>query len=123
VSNLTADVKNNFATIMLTALEDKPIASANRLMLVTATRTENTGMQWDQRKIGATQGTSPTLIEPVIGTITMKNLDQASAVSVKPLDGAGKLIGQPIVAKRTGAGWEINVGERVTTWYEVTVTR
>lgn len=123
VKNLAADLKNNFATIMLTALEDKPIASARRLMLVTAIRTENSGMQWDARKIGARGGQSPTLIEPVTGTITLKDLDQASGVIVKPLDGAGRLIGQPINAKKNGTGWEIPVGEPATTWYEVTVNR
>jgi hypothetical protein len=81
-------------------------------------------MQWDARRMRVTsQGRSPTLIEPVMGTITLRNLEEAAKVSVKALDGSGRAIGEPILAKKTGAGWEIPVGEPVTTWYEVSVER
>jgi hypothetical protein len=123
VSNLSADVKNHFAAIMVTALEDKPIAQAQRLLLVAAVRTENSNMRWDARKISARGGESPTLIEPVMGTITLKGLQSAGAVTVKPLDGAGRLIGEPIAARKSGADWEIAVGDPVTPWFEVTVER
>lgn len=123
VTNLGVDLKNNFATIMVTALEDKPIASARRLLLAAAVRTENSGMQWDARRVGARGGQSPTLIEPVTGTITLKDLAGATKVTAKPLDGAGRLIGQPIIATKAGAGWQIPVGEPATTWYEITVDR
>jgi hypothetical protein len=123
VSNLSADVKNHFAAIMVTALEDKPIAQAQRLLLVAAVRTENSNMQWDARKISARGGESPTLIEPVMGTITLKGLEGASGVSVTPLDGAGRAIGGAISARKAGADWEIPVGDPATPWYQVVITR
>jgi hypothetical protein len=124
VSNLAADVKNDFCVIVVNSLETKPISSARRMLLTTGTRVENTGMQWDARRAHVTnQGQSPTLIEPVIGTITLRNLDQAKQVSAKALDGSGHSIGSPIVAKKTDAGWELAVGDPVTTWYEVSVER
>jgi hypothetical protein len=123
VTNLAADVKNDFCTLLVTSLENKPIANAGRLLLAAGVRTENSGMQWDARRIRASGGTSPTLIEPVIGTITLKSLDQATGVTVKALDGAGHAIGRPISARKTPAGWEFPVGDPVTTWYEVTVNR
>ena len=117
VSNLSADVKNDFCAIIVNSLESKPIASASRLLLTACVRVENTGMQWDARRAHLTeQGQSPTLIEPVIGTITLRNLKPATKVSATALDGSGLPIGDPIIAKKTDAGWEIAVGEPVTTW-------
>src|ERR1017187_6432526 len=82
VSNLAADVKNDFCAIIVNSLESKPIASAGRLLLTACVRVENTGMQWDARRAHVTeQGQSPTLIEPVIGTITLRNLKPATRVS------------------------------------------
>jgi hypothetical protein len=124
VTNLAADVKNDFCTIMVNSLEDKPIAAAGKLLLTAAVRVENTGMQWDARRMRPTRsGGAPTLIEPVTGTITLKNLDQATALSVQPLDGSARALGQPIPARKTPAGWQIPVGEPVTTWYLVNVQR
>jgi hypothetical protein len=124
VSNLAADVKNDFCAIILNSLESKPISSAGKLLLTACGRVENTGMQWDaQRTRVMEQGHSPTLIEPVTGAITLRNLKRAKKVSAKALDGSGRPIGDPIIARKTEAGWEIPVGDPVTTWYEVTVDR
>jgi hypothetical protein len=124
VSNLAADVKNDFCVIVLSSLEPKPISSASRMLLTACVRVENTGMQWDAQRVRVTdQGQSPTLIEPVTGTITLRNLDRATKVAAKALDGSGRPIGDPIIAKKTEGGWEIPVGDPVTTWYEVRVER
>jgi hypothetical protein len=124
VSNLSADVKNEFCAIVVNSLESKPIASAGRLLLTACGRVENTAMQWDAERTRLTaRGRAPTLIEPVTGTITLRNLEPATKVSAKALDGSGRPIGDPIIARKTEAGWEIPVGEAVTTWYEVNVER
>jgi hypothetical protein len=124
VSNLAADVQNDFCAIIVNSLESKPISSAGKLLLTACVRVENTGMQWDARRTRVTeQGQSPTLIEPVTGTITLRNLKRATKVSAKALDGSGRPIGDPIIARKTEAGWEIPVGDPVTTWYEVSVER
>jgi hypothetical protein len=124
VSNLATAVSNNFCAILLSSLDTKPISKTSRLLLVTGSRVGNTGMTWQPDGTRPTNwGTTPTVIEPVIGTITLCNLAKANKVSAKALDGSGCAIGNPIVAKKTGAGWEIAVGEKVTPWYEVTVER
>ena len=124
VSNLSANVKNDFCSIVVNSLESKPIASAGELLLTACVRVENTGMQWDAERTRVTEpGGSPTLIEPVTGAITLRNLKPATRVSAIAMDGSGRPIGDPIIAKKTDAGWEIPVGEPVTTWYEVTVER
>lgn len=124
VTNLAARVRNDFCAIVLNALEGESIARAPRLLLTTGTRVENTGMQWDAARARVTeQGRSPTLVEPLTGTVILKNLAGARRVLAQPLDGSGHRLGEPIAANNTAAGWEIPVGQPVTTWYEVTVER
>ena len=76
MSNLSADVKNDFCSIIVNSLESKPISGAGKLLLTACVRVENTGMQWDAQRAHLTQqGQSPTLIEAVTGTITLRNLE------------------------------------------------
>jgi hypothetical protein len=63
------------------------------------------------------------VIEPVTGTITLRNLEHAVKVTAEALDGSGRPIGAPIIARKTAAGWKIPVGKPATTWYEVSVER
>jgi hypothetical protein len=65
----------------------------------------------------------PTLIEPVVGKIRIRNLEKAAAVYSSPLDGAGRPMGEPTPARKTAAAWEVTLGEPVNTWYEMTVNR
>jgi hypothetical protein len=124
VTNLAADVKNDFCAIVVNSLEDKPIASCGKMLLTACVRVENTDMKWDATRTHTSrQGHSPSLIEPVTGQIIFRNLDSATAVSATPLDGSGKALGEPIAAAKTMRGWEISVGDPATTWYLVAVSR
>jgi hypothetical protein len=125
VKNLTADVRNEFAAIVLSAMAAQPIASASRLLLTAGSRVTNTGLQWNAERTRTTQqGGAPSLIEPVRGTVTLRGLaGRVRGVSAVALDGAGKAIGAPIAAKRTPAGWVVPIGAPVTTWYLVRVDR
>jgi len=123
VSNLSAEVQNRFCTIAITSLEMEPIPRASRLLLTLGSRVENEGMRWNDRRSNLAEwGGSPTLIEPVVGRITLRSLERAKGVSAQPLDGSGQPMGEAIRAEKKPAGWEIPVGKIVTTWYEVTVT-
>jgi hypothetical protein len=123
VSNLSAEVENRFCTIAITSLEMEPISGASRLLLTLGSRVENSGMRWNDRRSNLSEwGGSPTLIEPVVGRITLRSLDRAKAVSAQPLDGSGQPMGGAISAEKKKEGWEIPLGKPVTTWYEVTVT-
>jgi hypothetical protein len=124
VTNLSAGVQNRFCTIAITSLESEPISRASRLLLTLGSRVENEGMRWNDRRSNLSEwGGSPTLIEPVVGRITLRSLDRAKAVSAQPLDGSGQPMGEPIRAEKKAEGWEFPLGKPVTTWYEVTVTR
>jgi hypothetical protein len=125
VKNLSADVRNEFAAIVLSAIDGKPISGADRLLLTAGSRVTNTGLQWNaDRTRTAQQGGAPSLIEPVTGTVTLRALSgRVRSVSAVALDGAGKAVGAPIAARRTPAGWVLPIGAPVTTWYLVRVER
>ena len=125
VRNLVADVRNEFASIVLAAMDGRPIATSSRLLLTAGSRVSNTGLQWNaERTRVAQQGGPPSRIEPVMGTVTLRALSgRVRAVSAAALDGAGKPLGAPIAARRTAGGWELPIGAPATTWYLVRVDR
>jgi len=122
--NLAANIDNSFASIVLASLDSNPLSSAGRMLLTAGSRVSNTGLTWNaERTRTLDQGYSPSLIEPVTGTLTLRNLAAARAVSISALDGAGNVIGHAIPATRTPAGWTFPIGTPVTTWYVIAVTR
>ncbi len=122
--NLGADIRNNFATIVLSSLDGQPLARSNKMLITAGSRVANTGMKLnDARTRLQNQGGPPSLIEPVTGTVTLRNLENATGVSVLALDGSGKPIREAILARKTTEGWVFPIGTPVTTWYVVRVER
>ena len=122
--HLVADVRNSFCAITLTVLDREPIERSARLLLTTGARVENTGQQWNTtRTVVTTHGGAPSLIEAVSGRIILRNLQGATHILVRPLDGAGRPLGEALSAQHTPEGWAISVGDVVTTWYEIIVKR
>ena len=69
----------------------KPLAQSDKMLLTAGSRVSNTGLKWnDTRTRVQNQGGPPSLIEPVAGTVMLRNLEKAMAISVAALDGAGK---------------------------------
>jgi hypothetical protein len=123
-TNVAVSVENPFCTIELSSLDAAPIASATRLLLVAGARVENTGQRWNSAATDVTNwGDSPTEIEPVTGSLTLKHLEPARSVQLQALDGAGQPLGPPLGAKRSGSEWTVSLGKTVTTWYEIVVNR
>jgi len=120
VRNLSAEISNRFASIVLSSLDSKPISSSDKMLLTAACRAANTNMKWNDTRTRSQGGESPSLIEPVAGTITLRNLEAAREVSISALDGSGRPIGDPIAAKKTAEGWALRLGDPVTTWYVIT---
>jgi hypothetical protein len=124
VRNLAAALDTKFAALVLSSMDARPIANAGRLLLTAGSRVSNTGLKWNADRTRTTdQGGSPSLIEPVAGSVTLRGISGARGVSVAALDGAGKPFGDPIPAVRSPAGWTFKVGTPVTTWYAITVQR
>ena len=122
--NLAAGISNNFAALVLTSMDTKPIARADKMLLTAGSRVANTGMKWNPEHTRVLdQGGSPSLIEPVSGTITLRNLEGVKSVTATALDGSGAPIGKPIEATQTNSGWTLPIGDPVTTWYVINVKR
>jgi hypothetical protein len=123
-SNLAVKVDNEFCTIQLSSLDAEPIARSAKMLLIAGGRVENTGQRWNSAGTAVTNwGESPTLIEPVRGTLLLKRLAPAQAVELQAIDGAGQPLGAPVQGTHTAAGWKFALGRTATSWYEITVQR
>lgn len=122
--NLAADVTTNFGSMVLSALDGQPLARSGRMLLIAGSRVANTGMTWNEKRTRvANWGGAPTLIEPITGTVMLRNLENAAGVTVAALDGEGKPMGEAIRARKTTEGWAFPIGVPATTWYVVWVRR
>ena len=122
--NFAATVENDFCSLILTSLQDKPIAQADRLLLVATARAANTGMKWNDKRTSLTDwGTEPSVIEPVRGFVTLKDINAARSIEVIPLDSGAKPLGKPISAEKTADGYRFPIGAPATTWYLIRVRR
>src|SRR5262245_48095616 len=122
--HLAPEVNNRFCSLTLSALDAKPFARSSRLLLVAGAAVTNTGAEWNETRSALKQwGTSPTLIEPVTGHLLLRNIEGARSVTIAALDGRGLRIGAPVQAMKTPEGWRVQLGEQVTTWYEINVER
>jgi hypothetical protein len=123
-SNLEVEVENKFCAIQFSSLDVEPISRSSKMLLVAGGRVENAGQHWNSAGTDVTGwGESPTLIEPVKGTLVLRRLEPARSVELQALDGAGQPLGQPVSATRDGGNWKLPLGRTVTTWYELTVSR
>ncbi len=124
LTNLSAAVSNHFCSLVLNSVDSRPISKSSRMLLTAGARVVNTDLKWNENHTAlAAWGGSPTMIEPVTGKLVLRNLEKALEVRVTVLDGAGRPLDKPILGKRTQEGWEIEIGEPASTWYEVTVRR
>jgi hypothetical protein len=124
LKNLAATLNTKFAALTLSSLDAQPLARAARMLLTAGSRVSNTNLKWnDARTRTSNQGESPSLIEPVTGAVTLRNLQGATGVTAVALDGSGRPLGDPTIAKKTAEGWTLTLGAPVTTWYVITVKR
>lgn len=124
LKNISAKVENEFCSIIVTSLDRESIARSQSLLLVTTARSANKGMTWNEDRTSLSNwGSEPTVIEPVKGNITLRNLRHAERLEAVPLNGAGKTMGESIILRKVKEGFVIPVGEPATTWYLVRIQR
>ena len=105
-------------------LREHGLKPSSKLLLVAGGPVENFGQAWNTAGTDITAwGESPTLIEQVKGTITLRKLQGAHSVRVQAIDGAGQPLGEPVEATASGEDWKLPIGEQITTWYQITVAR
>ncbi|UCG57579.1 MAG: hypothetical protein JSU70_22275 [Phycisphaerales bacterium] len=122
--NISAELENEFCSVMLCSLDGEPISKAGRLLLVATARSANTGMKWNQKRTSLLDwGIEPTVIEPVKGKVTLRDIAEVSSIEVILLDGAGRPLGPSIAARKVAGGYEMQLGEPATTWYLIRIER
>jgi hypothetical protein len=124
LKNISVTAENEFCSIIVTSLNAEPIAGSQTLLLVATSRSANTGMVWNEDRTSLSNwGSAPTVIEPVKGSVTLRNIKLAEHVEALALNGAGKRIGESIRVRVVDDGFEIPIGEPATPWYLVRIRR
>lgn len=80
LGNVRVELDSPFAVVMLTALDDAPIASARRLLVTALGNAVNTGMVYGPSGNHLLHpGTAPVLVEPIRARITLQRLQGSLA--------------------------------------------
>jgi hypothetical protein len=91
------ETKNPFAVIFVTDRSQKgDLSSAEQILVTAVARGRNTGMEYEysgEETVLTKAGEMPLLLEPVVATISSKNMD---TYEVKVLDQDGRLTGNSI---------------------------
>jgi cold shock CspA family protein len=124
LKNLSATVKNEFCSIILASLDNQPISSSPRLLLVTTAKSANSGMIWNEKRTTLSDwGSAPTVIEPVKGEIVLRNMEPAQRIEAVALDGGGKPLGGSVSSRAVKGDFTLSVGDKATTWYLIRIQR
>ncbi len=125
LENFEAEVDNEFCALMLTSLDGKAIRQSNLMLLTTTALATNTGIKWaEDRQTVAEWGSGPVVIEPVTGTVTLRNVQRAKGLSITPLTAEGRPLA-PIEGstEQDDRHWKAPIGSTATTWYVIRVRR
>lgn len=107
-----------WACASIAALDGKAIGDSDRMLLVIATRAENTGMAWNagRTSIGNKWGQSPVLAQGVLASIRLPGKIEPSVSTLDP----GGQCAATVEVKRASGAWEFEVGPgRQTLWYYI----
>ncbi len=95
LSNLSASLKNAFVTIVATSLDGAPIAESKHILITAVGNTINTDMELAANGASFRKGgKSPILVEPMLGSVTLRGLKRESAPKVYFLSMSGKRRGE-----------------------------
>lgn len=110
--------ERNYAAVVCTSLDGKPVEQSGRLLLVAVGSAENQGMTWNETRtsVGNAWGQGPTLVNGIPIEIALA----AGVKAVHPLDGRGaRRADGPVVTSEAGVSrWQVGP-EFQTLWYEI----
>jgi hypothetical protein len=116
--------RQEWATLLLTALDAPDFRSPGRVLITAAGYAENTGMGWKnagKSTVGSDWGASPSLVEGIVAEIAMPA--RAAKVRAWPLDERGQRK-RPLKVRDQNGRALISIGpEHGTLWYEVELVR
>jgi hypothetical protein len=123
LGHMSVTVENRFCALILSSLDERPIAQGERWLLAATARAQLTEMEWNQERTTLIRwGRRPMQIEPVKGRIVLRGLNDAKALKVLALDGAGRALGPAGTAQAVSGGWEIAL-DQPTVWYRLDLQR
>ena len=108
--------ETNWASIAIAALDGKPIAESDRVLLVAVGRVENTNMEWNEERTSVSNrwGKEPTVAEGIPATITFT---KSGKIEIQPLDGTGMPKGD-VQCEKSDEGTAFTIGAQYETlWY------
>jgi hypothetical protein len=119
LSNVTLNLETEFATVAVASLTDQPIGESTRLLLTAVGRAENTGMKYNAlRRRVIDKGTGPILIEPIVGTVSLKT--SVKGLTVRPILSDGTRA-EPLKTTYENGVLSFRIGPEARTMYcEVT---
>ncbi len=122
--HLSADVANDFCSLLLVPLDGKPVAASARLLLAATSWCGLGDMKWDEKRCKILEwGHGPTMIEPVTGAVTLRGLPGVRTVRARPLTAAGAPMEKGLPVRRTDDAFTIGLGTPVATLALIEVER
>jgi hypothetical protein len=110
-------VERDYAALVLTSLDGRPVEQAKRLLLAAVGSAENTGMGWNEARtsVGNRWGTGPAQVNGIPADVVLPG----GAARVWALDGRGQRAGE-VKATAAGGTTQFAIGpDHRTLWYEI----
>lgn len=114
-NDVTMDIDNQFAVVMVSSLTNRPIAESDHLLITTSGDSQWKGVKFSDKGKVIQRGYPPFLMEPVTGTI---NLRIDSGCTVYELGSDGRRLGE-IQVTGSGQGASIRL-QKDCLHYEIT---
>jgi hypothetical protein len=118
--HLKTKLENRFASVQLITIDNLPVKTSRKMLMVATGKSGVTGMKWSEdRKRLVEPGAKPTTIEVIKGNIQLTGID-AKNITVEPLDGNGDPLSKTEVKVKKGTA-SFMIGDVPTVWYYITV--
>jgi hypothetical protein len=110
-------VDRNYAALVITSMDGKPLESAKRMLLLAVGSAQNQGMQWNEARtsVGNKWGAGPTQVNGIPAEVQLP----VRVRHVYTLDGRGQRQAE-VPIKAVGASTQFSIGPaQKTLWYEI----
>ncbi|MBN1676220.1 MAG: hypothetical protein JXR37_34570 [Kiritimatiellae bacterium] len=111
-------VERDYAAVILTSLDGKPLEQSGRMLLVAAGSAENIGMGWNEERtsVGRNWGKGPTQVNGIPAVVTLPG----ALRTVQALDGRGAPAARVPADVQADGCTRFRIGpEHKTLWYEL----
>jgi hypothetical protein len=120
--NLSVKTKNPFASVLCSSLDGEPIGRSKHMLVTATAKALNAGTVWNHDHTTLLDwGEEPMQIEPVVGTLQLRNIPQATELLITPLDGSGRPMAPTVSSAFINGWWNLALGNVDTVWYLVEV--